>query len=100
MKTTIEIELHELPEGNKWELKHVKRGNREIDITYQMKMTHREDGTPLDIPELPEMPDNVERVEYFGVGMKPEDMGDADGFIAIMENVEKNWGGLNQLTKL
>ena len=43
--------------------------------------THAEDGTPIGIAPLPEMPDHVEKLEYHGTHMKPEDMGDADNYI-------------------
>ena len=46
----------------------------------------REDGTPMSIPALPtleELGDHVEKIEYFGTGMKPEDMGDADNYLTI-----------------
>jgi len=127
MKTTIEIELPELKEvknfkwvirGYEWKSGY-KCKNAFIepqvndDWSYsegstsgmrrllyaELVRTHREDGTPLEIPELPEMPDNVERVEYFGTGMKPEDMGDADAFIykfkdmgewVIMQKIESS----------
>jgi len=112
MKTTIEIELPELPEakkGHKWEIRglgwesgkpceyifyvidhknnhwsfasNIKTGGDNGTIYAELVRTHREDGTPLEIPELPEMPNNVERVEYFGTGMKHEDIGDADTYI-------------------
>jgi len=118
MKTTIEIELPELPEakkGHKWEIRGLGWERKKpsvfavlwlndkyrswdvfpedaisninpLCIYAELVRTHREDGTPLDIPELPKMPDNVERVEYFGIGMKPDDMGDADNYICIKIN--------------
>jgi len=67
-------------------------------FTVKAVRTHREDGTPLEIPELPEMPDNVERVEYFGTGMKPEDMGDADNYLTHYEyGAFKQWNRLATL---
>jgi len=119
MKTTIEIELPELPEakkGHKWEIRGQGWRSKSLcDYAFietkvnckwitgygttkgqtglfyaELVRTHREDGTPLEIPELPKMPDNVERVEYFGTGMKPKDMGDADNYICIAKS-DKEW---------
>lgn len=43
--------------------------------------THYDDGVPIELSPFPTMPDHVEKLEYHGTHMKPEDMGDADNYI-------------------
>ncbi len=93
---TTEIELPKPPKNFEWRMMGWLQNNDELKANYELIRTHREDGTPLEIEPIPPMPDNVERVEYFGKGMSPDDMDDADAYIWTRK-ISKEWFRLDFL---
>ena len=63
-------------------------------ILYYLRRTVRDDGTPIEIPELPEVKGGW-KIEYRGKGWDPED----ERYFTFIEDGSENWSTFNIYTK-